>query len=66
MERIHLQVNGEDRDVVAGVSVADLLEEIGLASRRLAVAVNRNVVPRSRYAARRLGDGDRVEILEAF
>ncbi len=66
MERIHLQVNGEDRDVVAGVSVADQLEEIGLAGRRLAVAVNRNVVPRSRYAARRLGDGDRVEILEAF
>jgi sulfur carrier protein len=33
--------------------------------RRVAVAVNREVVPRSAFPARRLVPGDRVEILEA-
>jgi len=42
-----------------------LLERLGLDGRRIAVAVERDVVPRSEYARRRLCDGDRVEILEA-
>ncbi len=64
-DRIGRQVNGEDRELAAGASVARLIEEIGLVGRRLAVAVNRDVVPRSRYAERTLAEGDRVEILEA-
>ncbi len=62
---IGLQVNGEAHELAAGASLAELIEEIGLRGRRLAVAVNRDVVPRSRYAERRLAEGDRVEILEA-
>ena len=34
-------------------------------ARRVAVAVNRDVVPRSAFAGRLLASGDRVEILEA-
>ena len=63
--RIGLQVNGEACELAAGASVAALIEEIGLAGRRLAIAINRDVVPRSRYAERTLLEGDRVEILEA-
>ena len=51
--------------VRADASVADLVEALGLAGRRLAVAVNRNVVPRAQHALHRLAAGDRVEILEA-
>jgi sulfur carrier protein len=60
-----LEVNGEPREVEAGCSVARLLEVLGLGRRRVAVAVNRDVVPRSSFASRALGPGDRVEILEA-
>jgi len=46
-------------------TVRGLLKLLQLDGRRIAVAVNRDVVPRSEYASRALGDGDRIEILEA-
>ena len=48
-----------------GATVEVLVAELGLGERRLAVAVNRSVVPRRHYASRQLAAGDRVEILEA-
>ena len=62
---IPLLVNGETRSVAAGCSVEGLLRGLGLAGRRVAVAVNRDVIPRSAFARQRLAAGDRVEILEA-
>jgi thiamine biosynthesis protein ThiS len=58
-------VNGAPRAIGAGCTVSTLLAELGLAGRRVAVAVNRAVVPRTGYAMRALAAGDRVEILEA-
>jgi sulfur carrier protein len=60
-----LLVNGEARSVPEGCTIAGLLRRLGLDPRRLAVAVNRDVVPRGRFAAHALRAGDRVEILEA-
>lgn len=62
---LSIRVNGETRTFPAGASVAELVERLGLTGRKLAVAVNRDVVPRARYATHRLVEGDRVEILEA-
>jgi len=62
---LSIRVNGEARTVRAGASVADLVETLGLGGRKLAVAVNRAVVPRAQHARRQLSEGDRVEILEA-
>ena len=42
-----------------------LKSRLGLERRRIAVAVNRDVIPRSNFDAHCLGPGDRVEILEA-
>jgi sulfur carrier protein len=60
-----LLVNGESRTVPEGCTVEALLESLGMGGRRIAVAVNRDVVPRSRFATHPLSAGDRVEILEA-
>lgn len=62
---LQIRVNGEPRTLGAGACLADLIEALGLGGRKLAVAVNREVVPRAQYRTRRLGEGDRVEILEA-
>jgi sulfur carrier protein len=62
---LDLLVNGESRIVPAGCTVDGLVELLGLAGRRVAVAVNRDVVPRSAFGSRRLASGDHVEILEA-
>lgn len=62
---LELQVNGEPRSVPAGCTVEELVCCLGLERRRIAVAVNRDVVPRSAFEAHALAEGDRVEILEA-
>lgn len=60
-----LFVNGDAREVPAGTCVRALLGLLGLDGRRVAVAVNRTVVPRSAYDTHALAAGDRVEVLEA-
>ena len=62
---LSIRVNGEARTLQAGSSVADLVVSLGLGGRKLAVAVNHDVVPRAQHALHRLLEGDRVEILEA-
>jgi sulfur carrier protein len=58
-------VNGTSREVPPDTSVCALLELLGVRGRRVAVAVNRCVIPRSAFESHRLVAGDRVEILEA-
>ncbi len=64
-ETLSIRVNGDLRPLVPGSTIADLLAELSLGARRVAIAVNRGVVPRSLYAEHELKAGDRVEILEA-
>ncbi|MDD3650486.1 sulfur carrier protein ThiS [Immundisolibacter sp.] len=59
-------LNGEHRTVRPDLTVAALLDELGLAGKRLAVEVNRDIVPRGEHATRVLRDGDRVEIIHAI
>lgn len=59
-------LNGERREVAAEASVFDLLEATGYAERRVAVEVNREIVPRSGHRSRALREGDRVEIVHAI
>jgi thiamine biosynthesis protein ThiS len=62
---VHLLVNGDPRTVPSDYTVAKLIDALGLRTGRIAIAVNRNVVPRSAFATQRLAADDRVEILEA-
>ena len=59
-------INGETRQLPEGMTVAQLLEEMALTGKRLAVEVNREIVPRSTHGAHRLQAGDRVEIVHAI
>jgi sulfur carrier protein len=56
-------VNGEPRDLEPGATVADLVATLGLGPRRVAVELNRAVVPRAEYGATALHAGDAVEII---
>ncbi|HIG00757.1 MAG TPA: sulfur carrier protein ThiS [Myxococcales bacterium] len=58
-------VNGDATVVSRDCTVNGLLETLELAGKRVAVAVNREVVPRSHYRGVVLAADDRVEILEA-
>ena len=61
---ITVTVNGELRQVQNGALVADLLLELGVGERRVAVERNREIVKREQYEATELGDGDVLEIIE--
>jgi thiamine biosynthesis protein ThiS len=63
--RLRIRVNGAEREIQDGATLGDLLRSLGLEQRRIAVAVNREVIRRSERAVTRLAAGDRVEILEA-
>jgi thiamine biosynthesis protein ThiS len=56
-------VNGKPKTVTAGITLAALLDELGVERRAVAVAHNEDVVPRDRYDLVALQDGDRVEIV---
>lgn len=62
-----ITLNGRPRALAADQpSIAALLEAEGLASRRVAVEVNGEIVPRGRHGSHLLQDGDRVEIVHAL
>jgi len=63
---MEIQVNGEAREVPDNCTAQQLVEELDLAGRRLAMEVNREIVPRSSYPDHRLQPGDRVEIVHAI
>ena len=48
------------------ISLYQLLEQQGYAQRRVAVEVNRSIVPKSRHVEHMLVDGDKVEIVHAL
>ena len=58
-----ITVNSADREIRPGMTVADLLAEMQLNPRFLAVERNLNVVPRARHADCTLEAGDRLEIV---
>ncbi|KYH31825.1 sulfur carrier protein ThiS [Neomoorella mulderi] len=60
---MRLKVNGEEREVAAGLTVAELLRQLGIESRYLALERNRQVVPRQDYATTVLEEGDELEII---
>lgn len=63
---MQITVNGEPASVAEHASVAVLLAQLQLAGQRLAVELNGQIVPRSRWADVPLHEGDRAEIVRAI
>lgn len=59
-------LNGEAHLLPASQSVAELLDALQLAGKRLAVEVNEEIIPKSRHTSHCLTEGDRVEIVHAI
>jgi len=63
---MQIQLNGETKTVEAGSSLLQLIEQLELAGKRIAVEINEDIIPRSEHADTRLQEGDRVEIVHAI
>jgi sulfur carrier protein len=59
-----LQINGEQRELASGLTLAALLEQLGMKPDRVAVELNREIVRRELWPQTRLQEGDRLEIVQ--
>jgi sulfur carrier protein len=62
---ISVSINGTARQLADSTSVAALVDEMGLAGKRIALERNGEIVPRSSFPSQRLADGDRLEVVIA-
>jgi len=58
-----LHINGEPKAFDSALTLADLVEKLGMKSDRIAVELNREIAPRASWAETQLKDGDRLEIV---
>lgn len=58
-----VQVNGEKKEITQGLSVAQLLEDLGIRPGRVVVELNRGIVSREAHNKTFLKEGDAVEIV---
>lgn len=61
---MRVTLNGKAEELADGITVADLVAQLALSRRRIAVEVNRQIVGRDEYTARVLADGDVIEIVQ--
>jgi len=63
---MNIQLNGAGRDIPDNSTAQDLVILLGFRDKRLAIELNREIVPRSTYASTVLKDGDEIEIVHAI
>jgi len=60
---MNIKINGEDKEIASGLSLAGLLEELQIRPARVVVERNRAIVARDAYESTQLADGDTLEIV---
>lgn len=60
---MQIEVNGQQREVPEGTTIAGLLRELEVTVPHVAVEVNLEVVPRARHGETKLHAGDRLEVV---
>ena len=60
---MRIRLNGENRELADGLTVQQLLEELRVTGRPVAVELNREVLPKARFGQTKLCEGDRLEVV---
>ncbi len=60
---ITIQINGEAREIPAGLTVAGLLAHLGISAERVAIERNLEILPRARWEDTTVASDDRFEIV---
>lgn len=61
---MQVTINGEPRSFEKGLSVRDLIEQLGLNPETVAVERNREIVKRSTFDTEQIEEGDHLEVVE--
>lgn len=63
---MELIINGKTEQLPEGINAAQLIAQLGLSHERLAMEVNREIVPRSSFEDHIFKPGDQIEIVRAI
>lgn len=63
---MQVTINGEPRQLPPATNAAQLLGLLGLEGQRVALEINREILPRSNFAHYELRPGDHIEIVRAI
>lgn len=63
---MHIILNGESREMSDESTLSHLIDSLQLSGKRLAIEVNREIIPKSQHPGYALQDGDQVEIVHAI
>lgn len=58
-----LQINGAERVFPSTLSLASLIDQLGMKQDRVAIELNNDIVTRDRWPDTMLAEGDRLEIV---
>jgi len=61
-----IELNGNTREFIQGLSATELIEHLDLTGKRLAIEVNEEILPQSRFNTYIFQSGDKVEIVHAI
>ena len=62
---ISVCINGTQQNYEQRISIAELIDSMGLTGKRIAIECNNEIVPRSLYTQQLLADGDKLEVVVA-
>ena len=62
--KIQIYINGKKKNINSNCNVIDILKEYSLINKLVAVEINQEVIPKSRYKTITINKNDKIEILE--
>ncbi len=61
---MHILVNGNEHNIMAGTTLSQLLDELKIESSHVIIELNRNVVPQQQFSTTTLKADDEVELIQ--
>lgn len=62
---IAVHINGTIKEIQTGTTISALTNDLDVAHKKIALEVNREIIPRSQFDSRILQNGDKIEIVTA-
>ncbi|MBT4923598.1 MAG: sulfur carrier protein ThiS [Candidatus Thioglobus sp.] len=62
---MNLVVNGENLEIDKHSNAQDLITQLGYQDQRIALEINKVIIPKSKHSKFNLNDGDKIEIIKA-
>ena len=63
-KKIQIYINGKKKIINVNYNLNNILEDFSLQNKLVAIELNKEVVPKSKYKTKKINQNDRIEILE--